>query len=119
MNKKQKGYAGESIAAEFLKNNSHTIIEKNFYSKCGEIDIISVIKDNIVFTEVKYRNDDLVSALYSINKKKQTNIIRTALLYIKSHIQYQKYQMRFDVISIIKDNSGKINIEHIPNAFRQ
>ena len=53
------GKLGEKIAEKYLIKNKYTIIEKNFYSKQGEIDIIAEEKDTreIVFIEVKTRTN--------------------------------------------------------------
>jgi len=49
------GKLGEDLAAAYLKRNNHTIIQRNYRQKSGEIDIISRDLDTLVFVEVKTR----------------------------------------------------------------
>ena len=55
--KKQFGNVGEDIAADYLEKNEYIILERNFYCRQGEIDIIARDKKEIVFIEVKSRSD--------------------------------------------------------------
>ena len=56
MNKRVVGDIKENIAADYLKKNNYTILEKNFRCRIGEIDIIAKDEKYLVFVEVKYRN---------------------------------------------------------------
>ena len=57
-NKRKIGSEGESKAIDYLKSKYYEIIETNFYSRYGEIDIIAKYNDTIVFIEVKYRKNN-------------------------------------------------------------
>ena len=103
----------EDAAVNYLANLGHTILTRNFWTKYGEIDIISEFSDTIVFTEVKYR--DNISYGYpeeAVTLKKQHSIQSAALFYISKNKLSLDKPYRFDVIVIIKDN-----IKHIENAF--
>ena len=79
-----KGNAAEDIACRFLLDNGFAIIERNFYSRFGEIDIIA-LKDNVLhFVEVK-SGLDYESAVLNITKSKLSKIIKTAHVYIKKN----------------------------------
>lgn len=108
---KSKGDKGENAAADYLKSLKYKIIETNYHSIYGEIDIIAEKKGEIVFVEVKYRtNCDFGEGYEAVGKQKREKIIKTALIYINEHnIQAP---CRFDVISI---DDGVI--KHIENAF--
>ncbi len=108
-NKRKVGDQGEDKAVKFLESINYQILERNFYSRFGEIDIIAKDKTTFVFIEVKYRrNQNYGQGLESISKKKILSIIKTAKLYLKS----EDIDCRFDVISI--DNN---QINHVISAF--
>ena len=105
------GREGESIAENFLKQNRYKILEKNFRTKFGELDIIAKDKKCVVFVEVKTRKDDSFGAPQSaVTGFKQENLALAAMVYIKKKVLRSDY--RFDIIAI---QDGKI--EHIKNAF--
>ncbi|TCW61146.1 YraN family protein [Treponema sp. J25] len=115
MKNKQKGKQGEDLAARFLEKRGYQILERNFRSISGEIDIIALQEDTIVFAEVKnwdcYGEEDLE---YSINHKKQERIIKTANVFLDSHRQYNRMNVRFDVLFI----QGQA-IHHLVGAFTE
>ncbi len=115
MNNRQVGYKGEMIACNFLKSKGYEILCSNYYSKFGEIDIISIIDKYIVFIEVKLRRSKTFGyPIESVNIFKQKKIINISLDYIlKNQIDLQP---RFDIIEILKQDS-KTYINHIENAF--
>lgn len=85
---------------ELLRINGYTILENNFHSRWGEIDIIA--KDNkfISFIEVKARKkDSLVRGLESVDIKKREKIRKTALFYASGR---ENNFYRFDVLEIIQ-----------------
>jgi putative endonuclease len=107
--KRSIGNKAEDKAVLFLENKGFKILQRNFYSRYGEIDIIAEDPGAIVFIEVKYRvNNSFGSPLESISAKKIRSICKTARYYLKS----EEINARFDVISITKDST-----EHLPNAF--
>lgn len=117
---KEIGNFGEKTALEFLKNKNYNILEVNYYTKIGEIDVIAKdLKCNcIVFVEIKSRyNLNFGMPMESINRSKQRKIIKTAQYYIlNKHIR--NFFFRFDVIEIIFNLQNNIKtINHIENAF--
>ena len=105
---------GEDLAAKYLKKQGHKIIDKNYHEKCGEIDIISMDKGILVFTEVKQRKNDRFGRPEEfVTKEKRNRIRKTASLYIMR--TKHKGLSRFDVIEILGEDSPEIN--HIKNAF--
>ena len=110
--KKLLGRAGEKRAVEFLKQKGLEVVETNFKTHIGEIDVIA--KDNgvIVFVEVKTRSTDAFGQpSEAVNRKKQEKYFLVATEYLrKTHLL--DAPSRFDVIEI---ENGKIN--HIIDAF--
>ena len=79
-----KGNLAEEKACDFLRTQSYTVIEQNFYSRFGEIDIIAT-KDGVLhFIEVK-SGLDYESAISNITPSKLKKIIRTLQVYIKKN----------------------------------
>ena len=107
------GDSHEEEALRFLQKKGYTILERNFRSRWGEIDIIARDGEYIVFVEVKYRESTAFGFPFeAVIQRKQQRIIKTAIDYIKQHSLVGK-DMRFDVISICPGS-----IEHIPSAFQ-
>lgn len=101
-NNRKTGYLYEERAAAFLKEQGYDILERNFYSKYGELDIIARDGAYIVFVEVKYRKSMRRGQPWeAVDLKKQRHIIRTAQYYMKSNQFSQGTPCRFDVVSIL------------------
>jgi putative endonuclease len=100
--KKELGDLGEKVAAEYLREKGYTIIQKNFMSEWGEIDIIASDKNWTLFIEVKTRTDGSYgSPEESIDFKKIDRIRKAAIAFLKDNKPGGKKSSRFDAISII------------------
>lgn len=77
-----KGNIAEERASKFLLDMGFLIIERNFYSRFGEIDIIAIKDEVLHLIEVK-SGDDYESAVQNITKKKLSKIIKTGYVYMK------------------------------------
>ena len=101
MNSRQKGNIAEEKATRFLETNGYEIVERNFYTKFGEIDIIA-LKDNIYhFVEVKSAKS--FDSIYNVTQSKLNKITKTLNVYIKKYKINLPYQI--DVITI---DNGKL-----------
>jgi len=110
-----KGKKGELIAKNYLISSGYKILDTNHRNKIGEIDIIAMDKEILVFIEVKTRTSINYGYPYeAVNRKKQEKIIYTSFLYLKQN-KLEDYQLRYDIIEVYLTNSNKIN--HIENAF--
>lgn len=113
INKRALGTLKEDIAAEYLVNLGYTILERNFHTRFGEIDIIAKHSDTIVFIEVKYRKNSLYGyPEEAITLKKQHSIKNAALYYMSKNRLSLDIPYRFDAILVLNKN-----IKHIQNAF--
>ena len=101
-NKRRIGQEYENLAANFLIKNGLSILNRNFYTSAGEIDIIAMDGDTFVFTEVKYRRSNSYGfPEESVNVKKQQRIRRGARIYLYlNHINENSANVRFDVVSV-------------------
>lgn len=111
-NKRKVGACYEQIAGEFLTKLGYEILEYNFHSHVGEIDIVALHDGYLVFAEVKYRKDTKKGNPFeAISMQKQKRISKCALYYIKKH-KLQNKPVRFDVVGILDKE-----IQVISNAF--
>nr|MBU1328891.1 YraN family protein [Candidatus Omnitrophota bacterium] len=98
-------------------NSPYKIIEKNYKTKLGEIDIIADYKGCVCFVEVRARNNQVFGLPEeTILKKKQLQVSKTALAYIKQY-RLEDKSCRFDVVSIRGVDSPDPEIKLIKNAF--
>lgn len=101
--KRETGIEGEKMAAKALKKKGYKIIEKNYRSKFGEIDIVAEEKGCLVFVEVKRRSSTAFGGSFgAIDEKKKMHLIRSAQCYLKSHNCLDR-RARFDVVGIDGD----------------
>lgn len=117
LNRLQKfGKAGEDIAANYLRHQGYTIVERNYRSTFGEIDIIAKDGDVIVFVEVKSRaSNRFGDPKWAVTPKKQRTISMVALHYLKCTKQ-SRVKARFDVLTV-NSAGGDTRIQLIRNAF--
>lgn len=113
MNTRVVGRRGEDVAAKYLAKEKYKILDRNFACHFGEIDIVALDGDTVVFVEVKARkNDSFGLPREAVNTHKQKTIVQCAKYWL-----YNKRRtgaaVRFDVVEILGD---KVN--HIVDAFR-
>lgn len=112
MNNRSKGIEGENIAAEYLKKQGYRILERNYTTKAGEIDIVAEDKNTLVFVEVKAReNTAFGQPIEAITRDKVKSIIRTAQLYLVAHKRQNSF-CRFDVVEVLRGE-----VTHTKDAF--
>ena len=110
-----KGSTCEKLACDYLKKNGLRLIDKNFRSRYGEIDLIMQHRESVVFIEVRYRkNQSHGGAKASVTPAKQLKIQKTALYYMQKN--GRELNARFDVVAMSGENNN-LNIEWIKNAF--
>ena len=109
------GDLGEDMAKEYLLENNYVILEKNFRTRIGEIDLIVRDKDIIVFVEVKTRKSLHFGYPHeAVDRRKMHKIIRVSEQYI-AYKGTENTQYRFDIIEVFLNQRDKIN--HIKDAF--
>lgn len=110
------GAQSEDLAVWYLKKNGYKILEQNYRTRLGEIDIIAKEKKTIVFVEVKSRRSIRYgSPKWSVTHQKQRKISMVALQYLKKTRQIDA-AARFDVVAVIS-NRDEPQIEVVKNAF--
>ena len=117
-NNKQTGNDGENRAAAFLEENGYKIIERNFRTRSGEVDIIAQKENTIIFAEVKTLPKGNIETLeHVLSLIKQKKIIETAKFFLLKYRKYNDSFIRFDVLAI--DVPGLDPVYHIQNAFSE
>jgi len=104
--KRRVGNKAETLALDHLIQQGLSLIEQNYLTKLGEIDIIMLDKttDTLVFVEVRYRkNTSYGSSIETVTRAKQQKLIRTAQQYLQKHPNYQHFLCRFDVVGVESD----------------
>ena len=111
------GTLAEELAADFLVEKGYKILQKNFRYQRAEIDIIAEFQNQIIVVEVKARGTDIFMAPEeAVTKTKIKLLVLAADQYLKHHNINQ--EVRFDIISVLPDNSGKLEIKHLQDAFQ-
>ncbi len=111
------GNRGERAAAKYLKRQGFRILARQSRSRIGEIDLIALDGDTIVFIEVKTRSSHAAGhPSEAVTPAKQKQLTRAALVWLK-HRRLLDQRGRFDVIAITWGDSGPPVIEHYRNAF--
>ena len=112
------GDRGERAAAKFLKAAGLKIIARQYRNLFGEIDIIAMDGDCVVFVEVKTRSSsDKGHPTEAITVAKQEQMTKLALVFLKRQ-RLLNQTSRFDVVSVIwQDGKAEPQIQHYVNAF--
>lgn len=116
MKKSQIGKLGEDFCTEYLEKRGYKILQRNFHSRYGEIDVIAENETYLVFVEVKTRSHNKIAEPKdAVDFSKQRKICLTALSY------FDKYPMtkqpRFDVFEVLHKDMRIYNFNYIENAF--
>ncbi|MFB3895935.1 MAG: YraN family protein [bacterium] len=115
------GNYGEHIAQEHLKQKGYQFIDRNYRCPFGEIDIIMRDNTQMVFVEVKTRNEkwpEYRSPEQAVDSKKKKRLSRLAKYYLSRHRKLEYTDYRFDIVSILVNQQGKaVSVNHITDAF--
>ena len=118
-NKTELGAWGEALAAEFLRSRGVSIVERNYRTRYGEIDIIAQSGGYLIFAEVKLRKSTFFGAACEfVDARKQEKLRVTASLWLEAH--ETGLQPRFDVIEIYAPDGMQTKhpqIRQIEDAF--
>ncbi len=113
------GLRGEFLAANYLRQKGHLLLAQRFRTVHGEIDLISLDGDVVVFSEVKTRSDtDILRSLERIDPAKQKRMIGSARWFLRRS-RMEDRSFRFDVIVVIQPKQGDPQIVHFPYAFSE
>jgi putative endonuclease len=112
------GTRSERAAAKFLKRLGHRILARNYLCPLGELDLVTLDADRIVFVEVRStEGEDPQRPALSVDPEKQRRLTQLALAFLKQHRLLGR-QARFDILAVSwPAGERRPKIEHYPNAF--
>ena len=114
----RKGMRYEERPREYLQDRGLRLLEQNYHSRFGEIDLIMLERDILCFIEVKFRGSGAYGgAMDALPLSKQRKIVKTALFYLCAHRHRANQPMRFDALLIQRKADGGDGIDWIKNAF--
>lgn len=109
MSKTSSGRFGEDLAASYLKKQGYRIVERNFQTRSGEIDIVAIVDETLVFVEVKTR----WSASFGLPEEAVTPVKLAAIKRAAGYFRLQRSNLpeaeRIDVVALELDQEGKIS----------
>jgi putative endonuclease len=119
--RRQLGAAGEQLAAEHLARRGFQILERNFRTRWGELDIIASNGHSIVFCEVKSRlvNRSNRDPLESVHPRKRMQVRRMAAQWLRERPDRPRAaELRFDAIGVTLEPNGRlVRLDHLEGAF--
>lgn len=112
------GNAAEQLAFRFLRDQGLAPVARNFRCRHGEIDLVMLEDDCLVFVEVRYRSPGaFASAAMTVDRQKQNRLVRTAEMFLATRRGFATHRSRFDVIGIDKRRDGLQSVDWIRDAF--
>jgi putative endonuclease len=120
--RRARGALGEQAAADLLSHLGYEILERNFRTKYGELDIVAVDRQTLVFCEVRARvgRDAIAYALESIGPGKRMQLRKMAREWFRltTADAPPTRGTRFDAIAVAMSRDGRVlSIEHMRDAF--
>ena len=110
------GAAGEDLAVDHLERGGYQIVERNYRTAAGEIDVVARLGSTLVFCEVKTRVGDTFGLpAEAVDRVKQARLRKLAAAWLAEH-KPGPVDIRFDVVSVIV-RDGRSEVTHIPDAF--
>jgi len=109
---------GEDAAARYLQSRGYAILERNYRTNLGEVDIVARHGGDLVFVEVKSRtSSDSFAPAESVTRSKRDKLVKLAQLYMATRARKEE-RCRFDVVEVTLNETGSVvNVRLIRGAF--
>ena len=115
--KQQQGQQAEDAAKRYLERHGLRLVQRNWSCRSGELDLVMLDGDTVVFVEVRYRRHTAWGgALESVDYRKQQKLVKAAQLFLQKESRWARHPCRFDVIAI-EAGSSAASPNWIRNAF--
>ncbi|MDF2488122.1 MAG: hypothetical protein K0S77_744 [Pseudomonas sp.] len=112
------GKAAEHQALDYLRGQGLQLLAQNWRCKGGELDLVMLDSDTVVFVEVRYRlHADFGGALGSIDGRKQKRLVLAATLFLQKEPRWAGYPCRFDVVALQGSHHAGQPLQWLKNAF--
>ncbi len=113
------GRRGERAAARHLRRQGYRILERNFTTRRGEVDIVAFRQGVLAFVEVRSQTEPvLIDPVVTVTRAKQLRVIKAAQAYCARHgLPREQVSLRFDVISVRFGEGRRAELRHIEDAF--
>ena len=116
MNRANLGHTGEAVAAKYYIRQGYLLLNHNYRTRMGELDLILYKADTIVFAEVKTRAGTMLDRpAAAVDARKQQRLILAAQQYLQCS-PYRDAAIRFDVVEVTPAAKGW-QVHCIPSAF--
>jgi len=117
--RRQRGMAGEALAAQYLERRGLRILARNLRCKAGELDLVCLDGGVLAIVEVRQREcAEFGGALDSVTWTKRRKIIRATRYFLQRQVEWRDYPMRFDVLAVQGLPDGVHEIVWVKDAFR-
>ena len=112
------GKAAEELARLHLQQHGLKLLAQNWSCRRGELDLVMLDVDTVVFVEVRYRRHSAWGgAVESVDARKREKLTRAAMHFLQRESRWAKHPCRFDVIAINADGNSTPRLNWIQNAF--
>ena len=118
LTRQELGALGERHAARLLRGKGYRLLEANYRTPRGELDLIARDGDTLIFVEIRTRtSEDTLTPLSSVDERKQQHIVRTARAYLRAR-RLPECPCRFDVVEVVARPAGRVvEMRHYEGAF--
>lgn len=114
----EAGNAGEAFVAGRLERAGYRIVDRNWRIRGGELDIVALDGETLVFVEVKVRTGERIGvAEDSLDSRKLGRLLRAAEMYVESHLEHVDRLWRVDFVAITLSVDGVVRrYSHVKNV---
>jgi putative endonuclease len=118
MDKQSSGRSAEALARTHLERHGLRLLAQNWLCRRGELDLVMLDGDTVVFVEVRYRRHEAWGgALESVDARKRGKLASAAALFLQQEARWAKHPCRFDVVAISPSGESSSRLNWIQNAF--
>lgn len=118
MNSQEVGNRGEAVAALYYIKKGYQLLDHNFKTRMGELDLVLKKDNQLIVAEVKTRKEACgYRPSEAVNQAKQKRIILAAKRYLQLN-GYYEYTIRFDVVEVLIKSKGGFDVHCIKDAFQ-